>query len=85
MPRQVFVLAPPEEKPIYIDFASPVLVDLLARLLRNSAQSVPVAGPVRITEMLPVPDDAWLPDAEGNRYTSELRLVCVDLTRYPEA
>jgi hypothetical protein len=27
--------------------------------------------------------DCWLPDAAGNRYTSELRLVCVDRTRYP--
>jgi hypothetical protein len=33
--------------------------------------------------MLPTPEDCWLPDAAGNRYTSELRLVCVDRTRYP--
>jgi len=29
--------------------------------------------------MLPAPDQTWLPDAEGNRYTSELRMVAVDL------
>ena len=83
MPRQVFVLAPPEEKPVYIDFESPVLVDLLARMLRNSAEGAALGRPVRITEMLPTPEDCWLPDADGNRYTSELRLVCVDRTRVP--
>jgi hypothetical protein len=83
MPRQVFVLAPPEEKPVYIDFESPVLVDLLARMLRNSAEDAVPGRTVRITEMLPTPEDCWLPDAAGNRYTSELRLVCVDRTRTP--
>jgi Lantibiotic dehydratase, N terminus len=83
MPRRVFVLAPPEEKPVYIDFESPVLVDILARLLRNSAEGASPGSMVRITEMLPTPEDCWLPDAAGNRYTSELRLVCVDRTRYP--
>lgn len=83
MPRQVFVLAPPEEKPVYIDFESPVLVDLLARMLRNSAEGADPGATVRITEMLPTPEDCWLPDAAGNRYTSELRLVCVDRTRTP--
>jgi hypothetical protein len=81
MPRQVFVLAPPEEKPVYIDFESPVLVDLLARMLRNSAEGAAPGATVRITEMLPTPEDCWLPDAAGNRYTSELRIVCVDRTR----
>jgi hypothetical protein len=38
-----------------------------------------VAGPevpVVVTEMLPTPDEAWVPDAAGERYFSELR-VCV--------
>jgi lantibiotic biosynthesis dehydratase-like protein len=83
MPRQVFVLAPPEEKPVYIDFESPVLVDVLARMMRNSAEGAAPGATVRITEMLPTPEDCWLPDAAGNRYTSELRIVCVDRTRAP--
>jgi hypothetical protein len=83
MPRRVFVLAPPEEKPVYIDFESPVLVDILARMLRNSAEGAFPGATVRITEMLPSPEDCWLPDAAGNRYTSELRIVCVDRTRRP--
>ena len=28
--------------------------------------------------MLPAPDQAWLTDAQGQRYTSELRMVAVD-------
>ena len=31
------------------------------------------------TEMLPAPGDAWLPDHLGRRYTSEFRIVMVDL------
>jgi hypothetical protein len=31
--------------------------------------------------MLPAPDDCWLTDEHGRRYTSELRLVAVDLGR----
>jgi hypothetical protein len=29
--------------------------------------------------MMPRPDQLWLPDAHGRRYTSELRLVALDL------
>jgi hypothetical protein len=35
---------------------------------------------VRFSEMLPGPEHLWLTDAQGNRYTSELRLTAVDLT-----
>jgi hypothetical protein len=31
-----------------------------------------------VVEMLPAPDEAWLTDAEGQRYTAELRLVARD-------
>jgi hypothetical protein len=33
---------------------------------------------IRFTEMLPTPDEAWLSDADGNRFVSELRLVALD-------
>ncbi|HZF40915.1 MAG TPA: hypothetical protein VE715_18985, partial [Blastocatellia bacterium] len=32
-----------------------------------------------VTEMLPRLGELWLPDAEGNRYASELRMIAVDL------
>jgi hypothetical protein len=33
---------------------------------------------VVVTEMLPTPDQAWLPDSAGRRYFSELRLHARD-------
>jgi hypothetical protein len=35
---------------------------------------------VRFSEMLPGPEECWL-EQNGRTYTSELRLVAVDLTR----
>jgi hypothetical protein len=80
LPRRVFALSPGELKPIYIDFDSPVLTRILCRQLRRAAADFP-GQPARFTEMLPGPDDCWLADQTGQRYTSELRLVAVDLGR----
>jgi hypothetical protein len=74
------VLSPGELKPIYVDFDSPVLTRILCRQLRRASAGFP-GRPVRFTEMLPGPDDCWLADQDGRRYTSELRLVAVDLGR----
>ena len=76
-PRRVFVLAPGERRPLYADLESPVLMHQLGRVLRRAAEAEP-AGAVRVTEMLPGPEDCWLEDEHG-RYTSELRMVAVDL------
>jgi hypothetical protein len=84
LPRRVFVLSPGELKPIYIDFDSPVLTRILCRQLRRASADFP-GRPARFTEMLPAPDDCWLADEEGRRYTSELRLVAVDLDRRASA
>jgi hypothetical protein len=80
LPRRVFVLSPGELKPIYIDFDSPVLTRILCRHLRRARADFP-DRPVRFTEMLPGPEDCWLTDEDGQRFTSELRLVAVDLAR----
>jgi len=80
LPRRVFVLSPGEPKPIYIDFDSPVLTRILCRQLRRASADFP-GRPARFTEMLPAPHDCWLADQNGRRYTSELRLVAVDLDR----
>jgi hypothetical protein len=77
LPRRAFALSPGETKPIYIDFDSPVLSRILCRQLRHAAADFP-GRPTRFTEMLPGPDDCWLADRSGQRYTSELRLVAVD-------
>jgi lantibiotic biosynthesis dehydratase-like protein len=80
LPRLVFAHCPGETKPIYVDFDSPVLTRILCRQLRRAAADTP-GQPARFTEMLPAPDDCWLADEEGRCYTSELRLVAVDLDR----
>ena len=80
LPRRVFALSPGELKPLYIDFDSPVLTRIMCRQIRRAATDHPDL-PVRFTEMLPGPEDCWLADQDGQRYTSELRLVAVDLAR----
>jgi hypothetical protein len=71
LPRWVFVKIPEQPKPVYIDFASPVYVDMFCKLMRE-------ASAMSISEMLPSIEDSWLPDAEGQTYTCELRMVAVD-------
>lgn len=80
LPRRVFALSPLEIKPVYVDFESPVLARILCRQVRRAASDAP-GQPIRFTEMLPGPEDCWLQDERGRRYTSELRLVAVDLQR----
>jgi hypothetical protein len=79
LPRRVFCRPPAEAKPVYVDLDSRLLTHSLHRMLRRVAVQDPGAS-VRFTEMLPGPDDCWL-EHEGARFTSELRLVAVDLSR----
>ena len=71
MPRQVFAKTDAEAKPFFVDFDSPILVDILARNAKRATR-------IAISEMLPGLAACWLPDAAGRRYTSELRLVATD-------
>lgn len=71
MPRRVFYKSPVETKPCYLDLASSLYVQIFLRLM----QQAPADAPVRIVEMSPDVHEAWLPDAEGERYTCELRLA----------
>ncbi|MCH0565876.1 lantibiotic dehydratase [Streptomyces sp. MUM 2J] len=77
LPRYVFVVSPAESRPFYVDFDSPVYVTILAKALRRLARKDPEAV-VTITEMLPTPEQTWLSDDQGRRYTSELRFVAHD-------
>jgi hypothetical protein len=78
LPRFVFVKVPIEVKPFYVDFASPIYVDLLSRFLRRMNEEGEPGALVSVTEMLPRPDETWLCDAQGNRYTSEFRCVAME-------
>lgn len=80
LPRYVFVKSPVEWKPFYVDFDSPILVELLARTVRRTIEDEHKYDPfLTFNEMLPNLEQLWLPDAEGNLYTSELRIVTVDM------
>ena len=54
--------------PWYVDLASPIYVETLARLVRQASE-------VKLSEMLPAIDQTWLTDAAGQTYTSELRMA----------
>ncbi|MFC8349828.1 lantibiotic dehydratase [Streptomyces sp. NPDC057280] len=77
LPRFVFVVSPTEPRPFYVDFDSPVYTTILAKAARRLARQDPGAR-LKVSEMLPTPEQAWLTDADGRRYTSELRFVAVD-------
>ncbi|NED33763.1 lantibiotic dehydratase, partial [Streptomyces sp. SID8499] len=76
LPRFVFVTMPTEPRPFFVDFESPAYVNLFAKAVRRLARQDP-EGRLTVTEMLPSPEQTWLTDAEGNRYTSELRFVAL--------
>ncbi len=71
LPRWVFARTPEEIKPMYVDFASSIYVEMLAKLLRAAASAT-------FSEMLPTLDQLWTVDAEGQHYTSELRIAAID-------
>ena len=77
LPRFAFVKSPAEVKPVYVDFASTIYVHMLAKLIRRTAEDE--GATVTFSEMLPRTDQTWLPDSDGQTYTSEFRLVAVDL------
>ena len=79
LPRFVFVRVRTEVKPFYLDFESPIYVEIFIKMVRRMAASDSKEGKVTLTEMLPAPDEVWLSDSQGHRYTSELRMVAWDL------
>jgi hypothetical protein len=76
LPERVFYRVPVELKPAAADFRSIVLVNLLAKHIRQTE----AAGHAQytITEMLPDLGQLWLTDRQGRRYSSELRFVAYD-------
>jgi hypothetical protein len=78
LPERVFYRVPVELKPSAADFTSIVLVNLLAKHIRQTH----AAGHTQytVTEMLPDLDQLWLTDHDGRHYSSELRFVAYDST-----
>ncbi|HEU5376084.1 MAG TPA: lantibiotic dehydratase [Ktedonobacteraceae bacterium] len=78
MPRYIFVKVASEPKPCFVDFASPMYVEMFLKMVRQDLREDPEALSIAITEMLPAPDRLWLQDSAGEHYTSEVRFVAVD-------
>lgn len=79
LPCSLFVKVPVEKKPFYLNLDSPVYLSIFSKMVRRSAQKAALDDVINLTEMLPTFDQVWLPDGQGQHYTSELRLVAVDL------
>jgi hypothetical protein len=86
LPRFLFYKSPVETKPCFLDLQSPILVNLFSKVVRRTARDVSKEVAVSrnhnitLSEMIPAPQETWLPDSEGNTYTSEFRIVAVDLS-----
>lgn len=78
LPERVFVRIGTETKPCYFDLSSPLYARVLCNMLGAAARDGGPETTVGISELLPGPDQAWLDDADGQRYSSELRLQIRD-------
>lgn len=81
LPSCVFFNVPVEDKPAYLDFGSPILIDVFSKMIRRTLEGKGPAATIELSEMLPGIEDTWLPDSHGNRYTCEFRMVAVDQSR----
>ncbi len=61
LPERLFVKISTEVKPVYVDLTSPRYVSALATMLRAARQRAGDGAEVAMTELLPGPDQAWLP------------------------
>lgn len=77
LPDRCYAKISTEVKPVYVDFTSPAYLGSLSAMLRSARDTgKPVV--VTLTEMLPTPEETWVPDAAGRTYFSELRLQVTD-------
>ncbi|MFD7660797.1 hypothetical protein ACFV4N_43080, partial [Actinosynnema sp. NPDC059797] len=70
LPRFVYIRSDRRRKPYLLDTRSPFAAELLAHVTEPGED-------VQLEEMLPAPDDLWLRDEQGRRYTAELRVQAV--------
>ncbi|HEX3647194.1 MAG TPA: lantibiotic dehydratase [Pseudonocardiaceae bacterium] len=78
LPERVFLRIDTEAKPCYVDLSSPLYARILCNLAGAAARTGGPDTGLTVTEVLPGPRDAWLPDAAGRTYSSELRLHLSD-------
>jgi hypothetical protein len=78
LPERVFVKIATETKPVYVDFSAPRYVSSFCAMVRSARAEGGDGVTLAVSEMLPTPDGAWLPDTEGRRYFCELRIQVRD-------
>lgn len=84
LPERVFIRVGTEIKPCYVDFTSPAYVAAFLAMIRSGYTAGGADTRLTISELLPTPEQAWLPDSAGNRYFSELRITVVDPAGGPQ-
>ena len=67
-----------EIKPLYLDLTSPRYLSAFCTMVRSARAKAGDDVEIAFTEMLPGAEDAWVPDARGQRYFSELRIQLRD-------
>ncbi|MEU8262192.1 thioesterase domain-containing protein [Micromonospora sp. NPDC048999] len=83
LPEQVYVKLGTETKPCFVDLGSPGFTNMFCAMVRAAGVDGGDDVSLVVSEMLPTPEQAWVPDAAGHRYFSELRLQIVDDHREP--
>jgi hypothetical protein len=78
LPDKLFAKLSTEIKPVYVDLTSPRYLSAFCTMLRAAQQNAGDDVGIVFTEMLPGAGDAWVPDANGQRYFSELRIQLRD-------
>jgi hypothetical protein len=81
LPERVFIKVGTEVKPCFVDLTGPLYAQSLCAMVDAAAKSGPDVALV-VGELLPEPADAWVTDAEGRGYVSELRLQITDPATY---
>lgn len=78
LPEQVYVKLGTETKPCFVDLGGPAFASVFCALVRAARVDGGDDVSLVVSEMLPTPEQAWVPDGAGRRYFSELRLQIVD-------
>ncbi|MFI7648055.1 thioesterase domain-containing protein [Micromonospora sp. NPDC049460] len=85
LPEQVYVKLGTETKPCFVDLSSPAFSAMFCAMVRAARTDGGDDASLMVSEMLPTVGDAWVPDAAGRRYFSELRLHIVDADEREDA
>lgn len=81
LPERVFIKVGTEVKPCYFDLTGPLYAQSLCAMVDAAARTTPDVS-LTVSELLPAPADAWVTDAAGHGYVSELRLQITDPATY---